>query len=247
LRHAREKMNASIYEAARETRIRVDFLQAMERDSFRFVSGTAYVRGMLRAYASWLELDDSEILEDFDRAHAKSVVSPVAEIIKRPVQPPPRPRERLWVIAAAVAASILLFLSLIGVMNPARTRVAAPPPPPTPTEEATEPDPSPSVVAQAPVPQRVELTVAITGDRCWMRVLEQLPNGTERPLFEGTLVNGQSRTFTAEQRIEVLFGRLHAVSIVLNGVEMGTPAGLGDTGTLVFYPDTKTFQRASEG
>src|SRR5487761_1716427 len=61
LRQAREAMPASLAEASRATRVRVDFLEAMERDSFNFISGQVYVRGMLRSYATWLRLDPSEI------------------------------------------------------------------------------------------------------------------------------------------------------------------------------------------
>ena len=48
LRQAREAIPASLAEASRATRVRVDFLEAMERDSFTFISGRVYIVGMLR-------------------------------------------------------------------------------------------------------------------------------------------------------------------------------------------------------
>ena len=84
LRQAREAIPASLAEASRATRVRVDFLEAMERDSFTFISGRVYIVGMLRSYARWLRLEpahgrlfrlDTGTLSTLGTEHAEPVIS----------------------------------------------------------------------------------------------------------------------------------------------------------------------------
>jgi cytoskeleton protein RodZ len=241
LKRARESRGASIYEAARETKIRVDYLESMERDSFRFVSGGTYVRGMLRTYGQWLGLQAGDLLADYDPLYGSGAGPSLAEIFKEPAQPAPRSRQRLWGIAAVVAATLLLFLSLIGILNPPRTRVASIP---RPARTATPPPSPPVPLAQAPtVVLGVKLTVRVTGDKCWMRVIAD--GNRDKPVFEGTLSNGAAQTFEATQVLDVFFGRLGAIQISVNGTDIPIPEELGETGRFLFYPDTKSLQRAS--
>lgn len=238
LRQAREAIPASLYEAARETKIRVDFLQSMERDSFRF-AWSAYSKGMLRAYARWLRLDDDEMAAEFDHIHGEARAPSVKQIFKEPAQPPPKRRSPRWMIAAALAASTLLVLSLIGVMNPPGPTKTAPAPLVAENQSASHP---PATLAQAvPESQGVRVLVSVVGEKCWLRVLA---DGQERPLFEGNLFRGTEQTFQATERIEIVFGNLGAVSIQVNGRDLGSPGGPGSTGRFVFTPATTGFDRA---
>jgi hypothetical protein len=67
----------------------------------------------------------------------------------------------------------------------------------------------------------------------------------ENPVFEGTLTNGAVQTFEGTQVLDVLFGRLGAVQVSVNGIDLPIPEELGERGRFLFYPDTKTMQRAS--
>ncbi len=62
LRRARLLRSKSIEEASRETRIRAEYLQAMERERFEDLLGDVYVRGFLRTYASYLGLDAEKVV-----------------------------------------------------------------------------------------------------------------------------------------------------------------------------------------
>jgi len=62
LRRARLLRSKSIEEASRETRIRAEYLQAMERERFDDLLGDVYVRGFLRTYASYLGLDAEKVV-----------------------------------------------------------------------------------------------------------------------------------------------------------------------------------------
>ena len=62
LRRARLLRNKSIEEASRETRIRAEYLQAMERERFDDLLGEVYARGFLRTYAGYLGLDADKVI-----------------------------------------------------------------------------------------------------------------------------------------------------------------------------------------
>ena len=62
LRKARLLRGKSLEEASRETRIRAEYLQALERESFDRMLGDVYVRGMLRSYSSYLGLDPTKVV-----------------------------------------------------------------------------------------------------------------------------------------------------------------------------------------
>jgi cytoskeleton protein RodZ len=246
LRQAREAIPASLYQASRETKIRVDFLEYMERDNFRFMTGGTYIRGLLRSYGRWLRLDGVELEKEFERLHAPPLGPSVKQIFKEPAVSA-KGRRPHWVIAAAVAAVILMAFSLAGLMG-SPSKVASPPTdteerrvaaPTTAPESAAQP---PAQVAQAPPVQGVQVKVDITGTRSWMSVRA---DESQDPIFEATLRSGESKTFEAKDQLVIVFGNLGAVTITVNGRTLGVPGNTGETGRLVFAPDTTAFTKVS--
>lgn len=47
---------------ARETRINMDFLRAIEEDSFQLIPCETYVRGFIRSYAKFMRLNAEELI-----------------------------------------------------------------------------------------------------------------------------------------------------------------------------------------
>ena len=66
LEEARKRKGISIREAAEATKIRGDYLQKFEANSFDFDLPPLYVRGFMRTYAKFLELDPQRIVAEFD-------------------------------------------------------------------------------------------------------------------------------------------------------------------------------------
>ncbi len=66
LEEARKRKGISIREAAETTKIRGDYLQKFEANSFEVDLPPLYVRGFLRSYARYLELDPDRLVGDFD-------------------------------------------------------------------------------------------------------------------------------------------------------------------------------------
>ncbi len=62
LREARERKGVSLEQVEEVTRIRQKFLQALEEGNFGALPAETYVKGFLRTYAMYLELDPEELI-----------------------------------------------------------------------------------------------------------------------------------------------------------------------------------------
>lgn len=238
LQAAREALRASVYQASQDTKIRVDYIQSMERDSFQFAA-LPYVRGMLAAYARWLNLDSQAISEEFEKVMGPTQPVSPTQIFREPAQKAPRKPRSRWAIAAAFAALTLMALSFAGLVNPPESRVATPPSSRELVEAEGEPEitpsrsPQPNSVAQAPViAERVQVALSVIGEACWIRVM--IDGDDEHPVFSGTLKSGATKTFEAAQSIKILFGDIGAVSLIHNGKELGSLGEAGKVKTIVF-------------
>ncbi|MBA4386249.1 MAG: hypothetical protein C0410_16065, partial [Anaerolinea sp.] len=63
LQNKREEKKLSLEQAAQETNIRLQFLQAIEEDRMGAISSQAQLRGFMRLYASYLGINPLEIFE----------------------------------------------------------------------------------------------------------------------------------------------------------------------------------------
>jgi transcriptional regulator with XRE-family HTH domain len=66
LEEARKRKGVSVREAAEATKVRGDFLLAMENNSFDINLPEIYTRGFLKIYANFLKLDVDKIVTDYE-------------------------------------------------------------------------------------------------------------------------------------------------------------------------------------
>src|SRR2546425_3806141 len=125
LRRARLTRGKSIEEASRETRIRAEYLQALERETFESMLGAVYVRGFLRSYSTYLGLDADKVLTVYNRHFGGP-----RPTLPEPVAAPPR-RERIvhphlpdamrhhpsWTFLIGVALLALAVFSAAGLLR----------------------------------------------------------------------------------------------------------------------------------
>jgi len=247
LREAREAIPASLYQASRETKIRADFLEFMEHDNFRFLSGGAYIKGMLRAYGRWLRLDERKLFEMLEGAKGPRPAPSVANVVREPAKIPKRKRPQ-WAMAAVSAGAILFLLSLIGFMRPSQN-VAAPPAPPKEAQSSPAAPalagaavPAPAVAAAETSPpmtpgQAVQVTLSIVGETSWVEAYGNVPGGKQL-LFKGVLPAGTAKTLEAKDFLSARIGNPGAVRISLNGRDLGPAGQPGRAANFVFNPQT---------
>ena len=66
LEEARNRKGISLREASESTKIRGDYLSAFESSSFDINLPEVYLRGFVRLYARFLDLDQEAVLADLD-------------------------------------------------------------------------------------------------------------------------------------------------------------------------------------
>jgi len=76
LREARERKQVSFEEVEEATRIRQKFLQALEQGDYGALPGETYVRGFLRTYAAYLELDPEEVMALYEGRGGEEATPP---------------------------------------------------------------------------------------------------------------------------------------------------------------------------
>ena len=71
LQEARQRLGVTVREAADVTKIRGDFLQAMEANQFESIPlADVYKRGFVKIYAKYLRLDEEKAVADFNAHHS---------------------------------------------------------------------------------------------------------------------------------------------------------------------------------
>ena len=234
LRAARRKRRVGIERAAEETRIRADFLMRMESDEFDFLA-PAYVRGFLKTYARFLRVDPDPLLEEFDRRFGARVDTAQMIALEKHGRRTRLERPKLssnWAVAAVFAGFVLLILAVVGIVaepddnEPAGNVASQDDETPTPetsitTTTTATPTPTPTdiedIIAAA---DTIELEIVSSTGRCWTTVTA---DGEE--VFTGTLEVGQSETFTADEKMDVVLGNAGGVELTVNGQDVGSPGG----------------------
>src|SRR5207302_780015 len=152
LRTARQALGLSLEEVETATRIRLAYLDALEREAFTELPNPAYVKGFLRSYAAHLGIPADELLAAYPRdaslgsAAAEPVVrhdSPI-DVVITPATPFSRTRRLLTIagIVVGVGALIVVYVFFSQVREFART------PPPASSRKAPapgeQPEPAPA-------------------------------------------------------------------------------------------------------
>lgn len=87
---ARERKRISLSTAAARTRIKIQHLEAMERDDFSKMPAPTYARGFIRMYADFLGLDPAPLIDEYNRLHDPTAREKAPSARKSVPKPSPR-------------------------------------------------------------------------------------------------------------------------------------------------------------
>lgn len=131
LHEARKRKNWSLAQAEGATRIRQQYLSALEKEHFAEFASESQIRGFLRTYALDLGLDPEEILEYYDAEPRKTS--------RRPTIPRPRSLSPWSVMNILILLVVVVIIALMGTYVMSRQNTTASTPPPAPTATAVVP------------------------------------------------------------------------------------------------------------
>lgn len=121
LQEARQRLGVTVREAADVTKIRGDFLQAMEANQFESIPlADVYKRGFVRIYAKYLRLDDEKAAADFNSHHSVRASRRPLDLGSEPDEVSEGPSigsglnkdTLLWVVVGGAFVGLLLWLLL---------------------------------------------------------------------------------------------------------------------------------------
>ncbi len=217
LRSAREKLGNSVEEVAWRTRIKPDYLRALEDERFSEIGHHAVARGHLHTYARYLGLEADELAREYRNRFEHSEPSPI-ERLNEQVKEARRPPKPKWLIAALLSTAVLIAASLTGIVRgpgprttPAADTLSRLP---ASLEASAQPTAAVPPVAASPVS-----VVLIAEGRSWLRATVD-----GKVIFEGTLEAGATKSFSGNERIDIVIGNAGAMRITVNGEDRG-PAG----------------------
>ena len=238
LRSAREAQGKSLDDAAAATRIRSTYLQALEEERFGELGGSVYAKGFLRSYAGYLGIDPAPLLEAY-RAQ-ETPEAPLFEHAPRAIGGLESGRRgRSWLAVAIVCVSIILLVSLWGLLRPAPDPGDAQPAfvttPARTTGSGAGAKPSPPATAgPAAAARDVTVTLRYAG-ASWTRV-----TADGRVAFEGTPGPRQRRTFTARRSLTLVLGYPAGVHLTVNGRNLGVADRSGGSWRHTFTPKSRS-------
>lgn len=113
LAEARKQKKLSLKKISQETKISTRYLQALESEAYDNFPAEVYLKGFLRSYAQYLDLDGDEMVRAYNRQHSQPAASaPGQSEISSALVPTANIRLLAWSIAALVVIILLLTMIL---------------------------------------------------------------------------------------------------------------------------------------
>lgn len=224
LAEARQARGVTLEQAASATRIRLHILVALEEDREAELPAPVYVRGYLRTYAGYLEIDSEPLLEAYDAARAR----PSGSLAIRPLSSlTSAPNLVLTAPAAGALGLVLLVFAFTGYVYKELDSVRTPPPAPRAAATALPSpatSPSPSILAATPAPAPALATVQVTvTDTVWIDVEV---DGKPQFADAGKILQPGATLSFSGARVKVTTGKGVATLVTVNGRVLG-PMGSG--------------------
>lgn len=254
LSEARRRHGISLRRAEEETKIRAKYLQALEEENFTVIPGHAYVKGFLRTYGDYLDIDGQMLVDEFrsryEDGFSPNIVPPASTVLLESNKKPN------WVPVGIAAVILILMVSYLwgssGWQKPSIVKKydlkssnlskkpkSAPKVIVPPKKPATSSTSSSSSTASY---EGLNLVVTNKGaDRCWLRIKT---DGDLR--FEDVISNGESMSYKAEDEISIRTAIPDALKVLINGKSMQLDTDNPPTTTIFHKEDVETSSYSSD-
>ncbi|MDT0382246.1 helix-turn-helix domain-containing protein [Streptomyces sp. DSM 42041] len=240
LQKARIDARLTVEEVSTSTRVRVPIVHAIEDDDFSRCGGDVYARGHVRTLARAVGLDADALVAQYDAEHGGRPEPTPAATLFEAERIRPEPRRPNW--TAAMVAAIVAVVGFVGFTlftgeeggngsqvaqeEPAEKPDGDKPDAKPEQKKPSKPEPKPSESAIAGVPaDKVTVRMEADDGNSWISATDH----TGKLIFEGVLNEGDTKTFTDDEQLDLVFGNAGAVKLWVNGKEVDR---LGEVGTV---------------
>ena len=256
LKRERELRGVSLEEIAKATRIKTDYLQALETEDWARLPGGIFGRGFVRTIARYLGMDEDNILAEYAIARGTPAPPTVAPRVAKPEEPKKaRARQQrtrlIFTIAAAVLAigGSLEYQRIENKRHEAPSQVRAAAAPVSSPSVAAASAPEESAIAPIPKPELEQPVAAKTtapdvssanasaylemkieaGKDARIRVFAD-----RHRMYAGHISAGETKRYRARNTFEIFSSDSGAVLIELEGQTMPPLGPSGQPGRATF-------------
>ena len=241
LQQAREAAGLSVEQISSLTSIRSAVIKDLESNSVNLSGGIAYARGHIRTIARVLNaktgkavnIDADLLVKEMEAGQNLDQRTMVQQLAENNVLEVPRERVRIKFSTLATASISILsigFVAQIAINNVSVTNTVVAPKPVAVKAPAVE---APAVEAKTTtdtLPAGVNLVLIGVSGRSWVG----LTNANGEQVFGGQIMAGQIQSFSDPQVLKAVIGNAGAVSIKVNGKDLGVAGSDGQVVRLDF-------------
>lgn len=232
LREMRKSAGFTVEQLAARTRIPASVIEDLEKDNFATCGGPTYARGHIRTISKVCGVGDSEVLIAFESqtiSLSKSIRDLLNDTNATATKKERKPIS--WKSLSGVAAGVMA-LGIFGAAifsNGDDTN-------PVVTSSSNSNENNNQPVADAK--KGVKVVVTGVNGLSWIAVNDSA--GITQ--FSGRVRQGEVRTFSDNQLIYLVVGNAGAVSLKVNGEDLGVPGKVGEVVRLEFGPQASSNQ-----
>jgi cytoskeletal protein RodZ len=234
LRRARERAGLTLHDVAKDTKISMSVLEALERDDHTHLPGGLFTRAFIRNYAARVGLDPAEAVRLFLEHHpAESEVA--TQITKIPEEETFESHRQIASVALSfsVISALVLVLFFVAARgddsSPAQARSQATSASPTSESTVKVPEPQSTVGTESPpqpepaAPEPTELTLTLHPVApCWAKV-----SAGGREQLARLVQPGEQVQLRSSQELTFLAGDAAACTFSINGSKAQVLGGPG--------------------
>lgn len=236
LQQAREAAGLSVEQISSLTSIRSAVIKDLESNSVNLSGGIAYARGHIRTIARVLNaktgkavnIDADLLVKEMEAGQNLDQRTMMQQLAENNVLEVPRERVRIKFSTLATASISILsigFVAQIAINNVSVTNTVVAPKPVAVKAPAVEAN-----TTTVTLPAGVNLVLTGVSGRSWVG----LTNANGEQVFDGQIMAGQIQSFSDPQVLKAIIGNAGAVSIKVNGKDLGVVGSDGQVVRLDF-------------
>ncbi|KJS23427.1 MAG: hypothetical protein VR72_00980 [Clostridiaceae bacterium BRH_c20a] len=214
------------------TKIRSKYIKAIEQENFDLIPGKVYVKGFIKSYAKFLEIENNEEIKNFlEENIVKTLDIEKTGAFQVNNRSSLKGLQKKYI---TVVLSLIAVLILFGVQNiydkHFKVEISPPPAPkdngiPIEKPPLEEPPIEEDITTQ--LPEKIVLTMEILDlgpakEACWIQVYSDNTLN-----FEGTMYQGDIKIFEADAKMKIILGNAGVVKLLLGEKDIGIPGKVG--------------------